>query len=130
VIRDFQWTDAEFLKAMFAKQGLPVDCLPDLKSHLFVIKKVVEDTKGNPAMAGLVRMTCEPFLLLDHDAENPGWRWQQLQALSDNICEVARTKGLRDCTAWVPPEKEARFGMRLEQLGFIRSPWVSYTRKL
>jgi hypothetical protein len=115
---------------MFERQGLPIECLPDLKSHLFFIKKVVEDTKGNVAMAGLARITCEPFLLLDHQAENPAWRWQQLQNLSEVLCDTARTKGLRDVTTWIPPEKEVRFGERLEALGFIRSPWVSYTRKL
>jgi len=130
MIRNYQRMDEEQIKAIFAKQGLPEACWPDLKSKTFVVKKVVESPNGQVAMAGFVRKVCEPFLILDHDAVDPAWRWMALQDLSDNLALCARIHGYEHATLWVPPAKEQSFGPRLESLGFIRSPWQSYSKVL
>lgn len=129
-IRDYQWTDEQRIKEMYLSAGLDERCVPDLKSHLYIIKKVVEDNHGKVQMGGFIRATCEPFLVLDHKSQNPNWRWGALRDLTDCIATVARTKGLEQATTWIQPELEASFGKRLEMLGFARSPWVSYTRNL
>lgn len=130
MIRNYQRTDEEKIKEIFLKQGLPENCMPDLKSKLYIVKKVVESPDGQVAMAGFVRKTCEPFLILDHSAVDPAWRWMALQDLTDNISLCAKIHGMEDATCWIPPEVVDSFAPRLESLGFVKSPWQSFTRSL
>lgn len=130
MIRNYTRTDEKALKDIFLRQGLPEECMPDLKDKAYIVKKVVEAPNGQIAMAGLIRKTCEPFLLLDHTAVDPAWRWMALQDLSENISLCAKIHGISECSTWIPPHLCDSFGPRLEALGFVRSPWQSWSKKL
>jgi hypothetical protein len=139
-LRNYAWTDYQALVNIFARQGLPVECLPevmvkDRKNKLilnprFVVKKVVEDGEGKIGMMGFVKVTSEAFLILDRQVRDPFWRWKALNEMVDHMAEEAKNKGLDCVTAWVPHNVVETFGPRLEALKFQRSPWVSYSRLL
>lgn len=138
-VRDYRWSDFDRAKEIFLQQNLPIQCLPDLViqkrkktvfNPRFVVKKVVEDASGSVAMMGFVKVTSEAFLLLDHKAQDPLWRWEALQEMVEVMADEAKRKGLDCVTAWVPDHLVNTFGPRMEALKFIRSPWVSYSRLL
>jgi hypothetical protein len=136
--------DLPELERVFAAQGLPPACFPDLQMHYsrngkdkglianprYVVKKVVEGSDGRIALAGFAKITSEAYLLLDHAAETPGWRWEALQELTDAVAAEAKVKGIDCLTAYVPNHLIESFGPRLTAMKFIESPWKSYSRLL
>jgi hypothetical protein len=127
IIRSFTESDFEALKIIHANNELPAVCLPDASNPLFFVQQVVEH-EGVPALAAFLKLTCEPFLLVDHTVADPAWRWQALKNLTDTVTFAAKKHGLEDMTAWVPPDLEKSFGSRLKELGFIKSPWAAHTK--
>jgi len=130
VIRDYQDADWPQIQQLHADSGLPENCLADATDPLFIIRRVATDDTGKTVMAAFVRITSEPFILLDHGWSSPSARWQMLKDLTEDVCDIARERGLQQLTCYVPPTIETSFGKRLESLGFVRSPWQSYTRNL
>jgi len=128
-VRIYESSDLEALKAIHAKRNLPDVCFPDASNPLYFVQRVIEDD-GVATAAAFVKLTAEPFLLLDPDLSKQD-QLQHLSVLSD-VCEVAvRQHQIEDFTCWIPPEAvSAGFGHALEEIGFIRSPWISYTRVL
>lgn len=122
---------------IFRGQGLPDNCFPPLlmpgvkqkaiANPRFVVKKVVEEHGGRVVMAGFLKITSEAFLILDHSAQNPEWRWEALQKLVEEVAKEARIKGIDCITAFVPNELTDSFGPRLETMKFVRSPWASFS---
>lgn len=129
-IRSYENSDWPAVAKLYERSGLPSNCLADATSPLFLIRRVCIDGNGQIAMAAFVKLTSEPFLLVDHDSEDASTRWEMLQALTRDVCRIAKERGLEQLTCWVPPNVEGSFGKRLEQLGFQRSPWQSYTMNL
>lgn len=122
IIRPFVGNDLEALKGIHNNNELPSVCMPDPSNPLFFVQQVVEH-EGVPALAAFLKLTCEPFLLVDHRASTPEWRWQALKALNDTVTAAAMSHGLEEMTAWVPPDLEKSFGGRMLELGFKKSPW-------
>lgn len=142
-IRDFRMEDMPRLQEIFLQQGLPLECFPQLvlqvekhgKPQLianprFVVRKVLEGDDGKIIQAALVKITSEPYFLSDTAASNPVARMTGFADLVEACAEEAKRKGLEDTTAWIPPHLEERFGPILKTVGFLPSPWASYTRKL
>lgn len=129
-LRNYDDSDWPQVAELYERSGLPSNCLADATSPLFLIRRVALDSAGRIAMAAFVKLTSEPFLLVDHDSEDASARWEMLQALTRDVCRIAKEQGLEQLTCWVPPDVEGSFGKRLEQLGFQRSPWQSYTMNL
>ena len=132
--------------------------LPDLASPLFVAKLVLEDdakSEGNCAcgcrvrgkcscancnanrervetpkiaMAVLLRLTAEAYLLHDPTAGTPRSRWQNFLALHEAARRSARERGLDDVQAFLPPRVARAFGRRLSRLGWKRDPWDCYSQ--
>lgn len=128
-VRPIIEADWPIIRKMHADSGLPLACLPDLHNPLFRVK-IAAVHEGKAVQAGFVKLTGEAFVLLDHGYGTPQERWDTLALLiSSGLAEAARI-GLDQVTCWLPPEVEAAFGKRLEALGFIRSPWISYTANL
>lgn len=129
MIRQYNALDWPDISEMHLSSGLPKQCLPDLLNPNFVVK-IVSDSKGKAVQAGFVKLTGEAFVLVDHEHGTPQERWEALSELiAAGLAEAAKC-GLDQVTCWLPPEVEAQFGKRLTDLGFIRSPWVSYTANL
>ena len=128
MIRDYRAEDKLDIERIHCASRLPVNCLPDVDDPLFFLKEVVE-LDGKAVLAGFLKTTAEVYILVDHEAGNPKWRWAMLQQLAAHGLSRAANMGLQDATAWIPPEAEW-FGKRVEALGAIRSPWPSYTFNL
>jgi hypothetical protein len=140
LIRNFDFdTDVERAKEIHAANELPENCFPNLTitiedgetvaNPLFIVKAVYEH-QGKIAMMSFLKVTGELFLLLSHDTGTPEQRWQWLCEFKDWMKAEGARQGLEQLTAWIPPEIEESFGKRLLDLGFVRSPWISYTLNL
>ena len=89
--------------------------------------------EGNCCILGaaVLRLTAEAYLLLDPRAGTPRDRWRALLALHAAAERDAWRRGLEDVHAWLPPRVAARFGRRLERLGWRRDDaWTPYSKKL
>ena len=140
MVREYSPLDLGRLLQIHNQNGLPENCFPELVTQdqrtgrvvdnpLFLVKEVVDDA-GQPVMAGFARATAEVFLVVDHTAGTPEQRMEWLKELTRTVASKSWARGLDELTAWLPPEIEQRFGKRLLGLGFIKSPWVSYTLPL
>lgn len=128
MIRDFEARDISDIHRIHTQSGLPSNCFPNVNDELFFIKEVVElDRKV--AIAGFLKTTAEVYILVDHNAGTPDWRWGMLQQLAAHGLSRAAAMGLDQATCWIPPEA-GWFAKRVEALGFQRSPWPSYTANI
>jgi len=150
-IREYTPSDLDALRRMHAAQGFAYP-FPDLDSPLFVTKLVLEDevedldesreeahrnspsdfsTRANPsriAMAILLRLTAEAYLLHDPAAGTPRLRWQRFLALHEAARQSAATRGLDDVQAFLPPRVARAFGRRLARLGWRHDPWPCFSK--
>ena len=158
-IREYTPNDFDALRQMHAAQGFGYP-FPDLESPLFVAKLVLEDevddapdetgdaggrevphrnslseidTSASPrriAMAVLLRLTAETYLLHDPAAGTPRLRWQRFLALHEAVRSSAAARGLDDVQAFLPPRVARAFGRRLERLGWTHDPWPCFSRRV
>ena len=149
-IREYVTEDVAELRRLHAAQsfGYP---FPDLDHPLFLSKLVLEDDaerelgreagnrecdldgsslRDSPriVMAVLQRLTVETYLLHDPQAGTPRLRWQRFLALHDAALRDARSRGLEDAQAFIPPRVARAFGRRLKRLGWVQDPWPCFTR--
>ena len=113
---------------------------PELDNPLFLSKLVLEDDecadpgreaddrdsrpdsssprsgKSRIAMAVLLRLTAEAYLLHDPAEGTPQLRWRRFLALHDAAKSDAYTHGLSDVQAFIPPRVARAFGRRLTRL--------------
>ncbi len=82
------------------------------------------------AMAVLLRLTAETYLLHDPAAGTPRQRWQRFLALHEAAQRTAAARGLDDVQAFLPPRVARAFGRRLARLGWTRDPWPCFSRQL
>ena len=138
-VRPFKVTDFHRVKRIFQNAGLPENCMPDIflayngkliLNPRFAINRVVEDENGEIGCGAFLKITSEPFLLMDPTFKDPVWRWKALTEIMEDMAAEAKRKGLDETTCWVPPHLVESFGPRLQALGFVESPWVSFTKKL
>jgi hypothetical protein len=140
MIRSFDLdTDVERAKEIHAANELPKNCFPNLTitdkdgktvpNPLFIEKLVLEH-EGHPALMSFLKVTSEVYLLVDHTIGTPEERWIWLEELKEFMANRAAAHGLEQMTAWIPREIEDSFAKRLEALGFVKSPYQSYTLNL
>jgi hypothetical protein len=139
-IREYTAADFDELRRMHAAQGFGYP-LPDLDSPMFVSKLVLEDDADDArgthdsrhpkiAMAVLLRLTAEAYLLHDPAAGTPRSRWQDFLALHDATRTSAAARGLDDVQAFLPPRVARAFGRRLSRLGWTRDPWDCFSQRV
>jgi hypothetical protein len=80
--------------------------------------------------AVFLRLTAEAYFLVDPRAGTPRDRWRALLLLHEAARGDANRRGLDDAHAWLPPQVARQFGRRIEQLGWTREPWPSYSRTI
>jgi hypothetical protein len=129
VIRPCTPADLDRLKQIHQHSGLPPNCFPDLTNPLVCVKLCAENGRGI-TQAGFIKLTGEAYVLVDHEVGEPKERWTTLQELTAAVLSEASIRGLDDVTAWIPPSLEKAFGQRLIDLGWIKSPWPSYSALL
>ncbi len=126
-IREYAPADVDALQRMHAKQGFAYPS-PNPGDPEFVSKIVLEDDGGAPVMATLARLTCEMYLLADPAAGTPCERYARILALHGAVSTDLYKRGLSDAHAWLPPQIAARFGRRLETMGWTRDDqWTPYS---
>jgi hypothetical protein len=158
-IREYTPADFDALRQMHAAQGFGYP-FPDLESPLLVAKLVLEDDvddardvtgdaqgrevphRNSPpttspsasprriAMAVLLRLTAETYLLHDPAAGTPRQRWQRFLALHEAARTSAAARGLDDVQAFLPPRVARAFGRRLARLGWTHDPWPCFSRRV
>ncbi len=124
-IREYRSEDLARLRAMHAKQGFRY-ALPDIDDGSFLLRTVVENDAGKPAMAALARLTSEVYLLTDPEAGTPRERWEWLRSLHRAATQEAWRRGIDDAHCWLPPEIAKSFGRRLLRLGWSQPAWTCY----
>lgn len=135
MIRSFTEKDLATAHRIHQANALPEVCFPNLyepdgkPNRLFVVKEVFED-QGRPVLMCFLKMTSELYLLIDHELGTPAERWEWLKEFKAHIEQMAWMLGLEQMSAWLPVEIEQSFGKRIEELGFVRSPWSCYTLNL
>lgn len=139
MIRDFKNEDMLVAREIHAASGLDERCFPNLTittpkgeeilNPLFIVKGLYEHN-GRPAVMSFLKVTSELYLLVDHAAGTPEERWEWLQELKEWMKGHAWKHGLEQMTAFVPSDVEKSFEKRLLDLGFVKSPWTSYTLNL
>ena len=82
------------------------------------------------AMAVLLRLTAEAYLLHDPAAGTPRQRWQCFLALHEAAQRSAAARGLDDVQAFLPPRVARAFGRRLARLGWTHDPWPCFSRRM
>ena len=82
------------------------------------------------AMAVLLRLTAETYLLHDPAAGTPRLRWQRFLALHEATRRSAAACGLDDVQAFLPPRVARTFGRRLARLGWRHDPWPCFSRSI
>ena len=85
---------------------------------------------GRVAMAVLLRLTAETYLLHDPSAGTPRLRWQRFLALHEAARNSAAARGLDDVQAFLPPRVARAFGRRLARLGWTHDPWSCFSRSV
>jgi hypothetical protein len=85
---------------------------------------------GRVAMAVLLRLTAETYLLHDPAAGTPRLRWQRFLALHEAARSSAAARGLDDVQAFLPPRVARAFGRRLARLGWRHDPWPCFSRSV
>jgi hypothetical protein len=82
------------------------------------------------AMAVLLRLTAEAYLLHDPAAGTPRQRWQRFHALHEAAQRSSAARGLDDVQAFLPPRVARAFGRRLARLGWTHDPWPCFSRRV
>lgn len=139
MIRDFGYADFAKMKELLKANDLPAECLPDLvittpggkkkPNPLFIVKRVLEH-EGQIAMMCFLKIRSELYFFIDHHVGTPEDRWEWLKEFTEDMKREASGKGLDQMTAFVPPDIDASFSKRLEDLGFIKSKWIPYSMNL
>ena len=118
---------AEAFRALHAKMKMrypfpPID-------ELIVVKAAVGDQSGNVIAGGMVRVVGEAYLFVDPDT-GKATRTEAIRMLHKDLAEKSKKEGLTDVSAWLPPQvfsAGSGFVPLLEELGWKRSPWPSWS---
>jgi hypothetical protein len=104
---------------------------PDLRSPLFIVKKVAVDDDGSIIGAAVIRIEAEQYLWVDKQRSSRV-RWQAVEELARSSYRSAWAAGLENLVAWIPCAVEKTFAHALEKLGWIpdRDGWRSWSRPL
>ena len=129
-IRAYTEGDLDALRRLHATQNFGYPFPADLDDPIFLTRLVLEDDAKRVAMASLVRLTSEVYLLHDPRAGTPLERLKQLLALHRATEQDAYQRGLTDAHAFLPPRVARSFGRRLRRLGWVPEPWTPYWKKL
>jgi len=118
--------DCGSIKALHEAMGMTYK-FPDLTTPLFPLNRCIENENSCIVGAAALKLTAESFIWIDPKLLDR--KKIAVVALLDRTMErEASELGLEQVSAWIPPEVEQRFAKLLTRLGWIRSPWQSWTK--
>jgi hypothetical protein len=139
MIRQFETKDLEKVAQLLAANDLPPECMPDLMikdkngneipNPLFIVKRVLEHD-GQIAMMCFLKVRSELYFFIDHSVADAEGRWEMLKEFTEDMKHEAWHQGFDQMTAFVPRDLEKSFEKRLLDLGFVKSPWQSYSMNI
>jgi hypothetical protein len=129
VIRHAMMEDVEALKALHAAQGFAYE-LPEFERSDWVLRGVLEEERGKPQMAILLRKTLEEYLLIGPEAGKGEARIGKIIILQKEAEAVAKAHGFTDIHCWPPPSIEEHFGRHLQRFEWLKPEWVCYMKHL
>jgi len=124
-IRPFVESDGIALKALHDSHNFDY-ALPDPLGSDMLAALVLDD--GSIHAAALLRLEVNAFLLLDGDWGTPAERWGALKAIHEAMKGRAAGAGIEQANCWLPTEIEKAFAPRIEELGWRKNLWNSYSR--
>jgi hypothetical protein len=115
-----------------ASAALPLDSQPRNAQPRSTDPRTTPPRSTPPriAMAVLLRLTAEAYLLHDPAAGTPRQRWQRFLALHAAAQRSAAARGLDDVQAVLPSRVARAFGRRLARLGWTQDPWPCFSRRV
>lgn len=128
-VRYYRPEDDAAIERMHAAQGFSYP-LPQLNDPNFMVRSVLEGDSGQVEMAVLLCRTAETYLLMDPDAGTKKEKLGKLLLMKNEVMKEAKREGLKDTVCWLPPQIEKQFGPLLVHLGWTKSEWPSYYRKV
>ena len=109
IVRDLIATDLPLLYAMHDNQ-FP---FPDLKNHLYMVKKVAQDKDGIIG-TGIVRLTSEAILITDQTRPR-STRVKAVARLADAMLIDTKATGMDECHVFV---RNSNIEHIVERIGF------------
>lgn len=123
-IRDYTEADLARLEEIYETHKEEFE-LPDPFDVRVVIRRCLVDQRNKARIIAFGRVQLNAYLLVDGKWKTPEERLQAIGLLEQTMIEDARAKGFDEVTAQV----SRRFGERLKDLGWIKSPGVTWNRK-
>ena len=122
-VREYTEADYERVKELHASSGLDY-ILPSLSREEFFSRRIIGDGQ-EIGMGAFLKLTAEAYLICDPKWRNPAWRFEALRQLSMQSNTDARSAGVTEVTAFLPPKMVKTFGRRLGKLGWekVRNDW-------
>jgi hypothetical protein len=100
---------------------------PDLTDELTAVSTVIDD--GNIIAGGAVKIIGESYLWID-PRRSVNDRLTAISLLDADMAKNAKLKGFSSVSAWIPPEVHGAFTKLIEDLGWRKSPWPTWTRSI
>lgn len=124
--RDITAAEFERARAWHAAQRLPYQ-FPDPSPLMTFVGG--ESKSGELAAIGAVRLTAEAFLWKNPE-QSAIAQMRAIKNISETLSGRLASVGIRDVSAWVPPEVEVKFGPLLGKLGWRRTTWGVWSRAI
>ena len=137
IVREYQPSDLHAIEAMhratvarlFRGQKAQYP-LPQLDDAAYKVRLIAQNGSGRPEMAAFVRQTSEVVMMADAAHGTPGQRWELFKALHERGASDAYLAGMDDAHCWLPPAIARSFGKRLVSLGWQRTDWPCFVKRL
>lgn len=126
-VRPYTQADKSAFSSLFDAHGFAYE-LPDPKGSDILASLVLENSEIQAA--AMLRLEVNAFLLLNHEYGTPRDRWEALQIIHEAMRQKAEDAGINEANCWLPDDIEKAFAPRLEDLGWRKNLWNSYSRKV
>ena len=129
-VRDYTDADKQAVAQLHRDMGMDY-LLPDLKSPLFVVRKVYVNDADQIIGTEFLKLQAEAYLMLDCNLDAVE-KTRVIAHLSRETEREAYNRGLDTLAAYIPEEISTKFSKRLNLLGWskARDRWVTWFREL
>lgn len=127
LVREYTDADLDAFKRVHEKSGFDYN-LPPLSSEEFYSRRVIGDD-ANIGMGLFLKLTSEAYLICNPKWRNPAWRWDAFKQIHRVSLQDAKSAGVKEIEAFLPPQVGDKFGKRLVSIGWqqAREDWKSFS---